>query len=66
MKLKYTAKVYFEDGTIIENFGDHPEQLTTWMQGQAKVHSSQITGEIIDNTTHRVINTIQYDPLEDI
>lgn len=27
MKPKYTAKVYFENGTIIENFGHHPEQL---------------------------------------
>lgn len=66
MKPEYTAKVYFEDGTIIENFGHHPEQLITWMHDQAKVHFSQINGEIIDNSTHRVIKNIQYDPSEDI
>lgn len=66
MKPKYTAKVCFEDGTSIENFGHDPEQLITWMYDQAKAHSNQINGEIIDNNTHRVIKAIQYDPLEDI
>lgn len=62
MKHRYTAKVYFEDGQLIENTGDNLEQLTTWMSEQAEAAFSDIKGEIIDNQTHFVVQNIQYSP----
>ena len=66
MKPKYTAKIYFENGDILENYGDNIKQLIIWMRSQAQFRFSQISGEIVDNKIHRVIKNIQYDPAEDI
>ncbi len=65
MKHKYTAKVYLEDEEMIENTGNDLDQLKIWMQGQAEATYSEIRGEIIDNNTHKVIDSMEYSPPED-
>lgn len=62
MKHRYMAKIYFEDGQIIENSGNNLEQLMTWMTDQAEATFSDIKGEVFDNHTHSIIKTIQYSP----
>lgn len=64
MKHKYTAKIYFENDEVAENSADDIQQLITWMHNEAKTRSSDINGEIFDNTTHRIVKNIQYNPFE--
>lgn len=62
MKHKYIAKVYFENGEILENFGDNIEELTTWVSDQAEASFVDIKGEIFDTHSHKIVKTIQCSP----
>lgn len=59
MKHKYMAKIYFEDGQILENFGDNLEELTTWVSEQADISFGEIKAEIFDTHSHKIVKTIQ-------
>lgn len=61
---KYTAKVHFSDGEVIESSGDNLEQLQAWIYTQGEVSSDEVKGEILDNKTHQIIKKIQYTPNE--
>lgn len=62
MKKRYTAKVYFEDGEILEKLGDSQKELIAWIYEQGEVAGSDINGEITDNVHHRIIKSFQYSP----
>lgn len=62
MKHRYIAKVYFEDGQMLENFGDNLEELTLWVSNQQEAAFGDITGEIFDTHSHKIIKTIQCTP----
>ncbi|RDI43423.1 hypothetical protein [Aquicella lusitana] len=66
MKPKYTAKVYFDDGSFIENHADDVGQLIGWMRRQGQDRFCEINGIIVNNKTHRIVKSIQYNPAEDI
>lgn len=63
MKHKYVAKIYFNDGQIIENSGgDNLEELIAWMSDQAESAFSDLKGEIFDNHTHNIVKCMNYSP----
>lgn len=62
MKHRYIAKVYFEDGQILENTSNDLEELTKWMSDQAEATFNDIKGEILDIHSNRVVKSIQYSP----
>jgi hypothetical protein len=62
MTYRYTAKVYFEDGEIIENKGDNLEQLTEWLSDQVESSFGEIKGEIYDHHENHLVKTIEYSP----
>lgn len=64
MKHRYIAKVYLEDGQMLENSGDNLEELTSWVSGQAEASFGDIKGEIFDTHLHKIVKTIQCTPPE--
>lgn len=62
MKHRYTAKIYFEDGQLLENVSDDLKQLTKWIFDQVEASYNDVTAEIFDNRAHRIIRSIQYSP----
>ncbi|MCP0914610.1 MULTISPECIES: hypothetical protein [Legionella] len=65
MKYKYLGKVHFEDDHIAKHFANNVDELVRWMHELAQKKFSEITGEIIDNKTHRIVKSIQFNPAED-
>lgn len=64
MKHTYTAKVTFEDGEVIYLSGDDVEKLLGWIQEQADSSFGETRGEIIDNTSQKVVKHFAYTPPE--
>lgn len=58
MKHRYIAKVYFEDGQMLENSGDNLEELTSWVSNQQEAAFDDIKGEIFDTHLHKIVKTI--------
>jgi hypothetical protein len=60
MKAKYTARMNFGKNKIIENSSDAIEPLVSWMSRQAEDNLDEITGEIIDNSTGKVLKKSRF------
>lgn len=66
MKHRYTAKLYFEDGRVIENTSNDIDELTKWITDQAEATFSDVKGEIFDNHLHCIAKTIQFSPPDEL
>lgn len=64
MKELYTASVYSGQKQIAEKAGDDLDQLYTWMLVQGQEQFGDIHGEIIENSTQKVVRAFRKCPIE--
>jgi len=62
MKLRYTAKMYFDNDEIAHQDGDDIDELYNWMLIKANGKFGNVNGEIIDNKTDKVVKGFRKSP----
>lgn len=62
MALRYTAKIYFDEGEVAHESGNDVEELYNWMLLKAQGKFGNFNGEIIDNKTHKVVKSFRKAP----
>lgn len=62
MNFKYTATLYSEKNEIEHRSDDDLESLHNWMLVKAQGKFGDISGEIIDNHTHKIIKRFRKTP----
>ncbi len=65
MKKRYTARIYYEDGSKDKAFGNSISALIDWMHSQSRKRFTAISGEIVDSKMHQMIKSIQYSPIDE-
>lgn len=64
MTLRYTAKLYFDEGEIDHEQGDDIDELYNWMLLKTQGKFGNFNGDIIDNKTKKVIKSFRKAPPE--
>ncbi|KTD27162.1 MULTISPECIES: hypothetical protein [Legionella] len=59
MGKQYTANAYCNEEKIATKEGDDIDQLYAWMVLQANGNFGDVHGEIIDNTTNKIVRKFQ-------
>lgn len=62
MDHKYTARLYSDNNEIEHNSDDDLERLHNWMLVKAQGKFGDISGEITDNQTHKVVKRFRKSP----
>jgi len=62
MALRYTAKIYFDEGEVSHESGDDPEELYNWMLSKTQGKFGNFHGEVIDNKTKKVVKCFRKSP----
>lgn len=59
MRQQYTANAYCNEEKIAAREGDNIDLLYAWIILQANGKFGDVHGEVIDNTTNKVVRTFQ-------
>jgi hypothetical protein len=62
MSYKYSAKIYVDDSEIEHNSGDDLDKLYTWLLTVAQGKFGDVSGEVIDNKTQKVVKKFRKSP----
>lgn len=62
MGLRYTAKIYMDDEVLMEESGEDLDELYNWMMLKAHGKFGNISGEIIDNQSKKVVRSFRKSP----
>lgn len=62
MALKYTAKIYFDEGEVAHESGNDIDELHNWMLTKAQGKFGNFNGEIIENKTGKVVKAFRKAP----
>lgn len=62
MTLRYTAKLYFDEGEVAHESGDDIDALYNWMLVKAQGKFGNLNGEIIDNHSGKIVKAFRKSP----
>lgn len=62
MSFQYLAKIFFDHEEVSEKGGDDVDELYSWMLVKTQGMFGNFNGEIIDNTTGKVVRRFRKSP----
>jgi len=62
MAFRYTATIYVDKDEVAHESGDDVDELYNWMLLTAQGKFGNLSGEITDNKTHKVIRRFRKAP----
>jgi hypothetical protein len=62
MAAHYTARIYFDEGEVDHEDGENVDALYNWMLSKAQGKFGNISGEITDNKTGKVVKSFRKAP----
>lgn len=62
MPHRFTATIYFDADEIAHESGDDIDELYNWMLIKAQGKFGNLSGEIVNNKTHKVVKSFRKAP----
>jgi len=62
MAFRYVAKIFVDDEEVSHESGNDVDELYTWMLANSQGKFGNLSGEIIDNKTGKVVKSFRKSP----